>query len=490
MAVTGAVFAVAAAVRLGFVATSGGGFTGDWGYDASVYFAASDALTHGRVPYADFTLLHPPLLMLVLTPFAWLARLIGDNPAFVTANVFMCLVAAANAALVSAIALAWGLGRRAALIGGLFYGVWFGAAIGEFAARLEPLATFLFLGAIFVAARGGTTTTRRRLLVVGALLGLTLTVKIWWVAPVGVLVLWRATVGRDVRGAITMVAGALGAAVVVVAPFAVLAPSDMLRMIVTAQVGRSDTNASTVLRVLHLASLLDVPTTGDLARVLVIAVTIVAVALAWRAWLVPAARPIVAVAVVQVAVLLLSPSYFTYYSAYTPAAVSLIVAAAARPLPVRSGTAKRLTAAALPVGAVLVAALVTASTLTGITPNRGPKPLAVGPLPQQVESVRCLMADTPMALIRLNALTRGLANGCPNWVDVSGRTYDVDAPKGKYVKRRKNLGWQASIKRYLYSGQAYTIIRSETGYSPATLAELRSMPVMAGFDRVLVYRTR
>ena len=47
----------------------------DYGYDAGVYYSAADALIHGRTPYRDFLLLHPPGLMLTLTPFAAIGRL-------------------------------------------------------------------------------------------------------------------------------------------------------------------------------------------------------------------------------------------------------------------------------------------------------------------------------------------------------------------------------------------------------------------------------
>jgi len=66
---------LAFALRFGIALFSNGGLGGLYGYDAGVYYGAADALIHGRVPYRDFILLHPPLLMLVLTPFAALGRI-------------------------------------------------------------------------------------------------------------------------------------------------------------------------------------------------------------------------------------------------------------------------------------------------------------------------------------------------------------------------------------------------------------------------------
>ena len=67
--------------------------------------------------------------------------------------------------------------------------------------------------------------------------------------------------------------------------------------------------------------------------------------------------------------------------------------------------------------------------------------------------VRCLMSDSPMSLIRLNALSRGLANGCPNWVDVTGRTYGPDRPRHG-ESRAHNVRWQHDLTTYLRSGDA------------------------------------
>ena len=57
----------------------GGGLLGvaDY-YDDGVYYAAATGLVHGRLPYQDFLLLHPPGMTLLLTPFAAAAQVIGD----------------------------------------------------------------------------------------------------------------------------------------------------------------------------------------------------------------------------------------------------------------------------------------------------------------------------------------------------------------------------------------------------------------------------
>ena len=92
-----------------------------------------------------------------------------------------------------------------------------------------------------------------------------------------------------------------------------------------------------------------------------------------------------------------------------------------------------------------------------------------------------------MALIELNALSRGLADGCPNWVDVTGRTYDVDAASNP--SRPANAKWQRDIDRYLQSGDAFLVIRGLTGLSPATSHLLNQHVVLAKSHGVTIYRS-
>ena len=142
------VFLLALAARL-FLVLHSGGFLGDYGYDGPVYYTASESLLHGRVPYRDFVLIHPPGIMLALAPFAQLGRLTTDHTGFVTANVIFLILGAVNAALVVAVARRMGLSIRAAAAGGAFYALWSGSTGAEYLVRLEPLGNFLLLLGLF-----------------------------------------------------------------------------------------------------------------------------------------------------------------------------------------------------------------------------------------------------------------------------------------------------------------------------------------------------
>jgi hypothetical protein len=94
-------------------------------------------------------------------------------------------------------------------------------------------------------------------------------------------------------------------------------------------------------------------------------------------------------------------------------------------------------------------------------------------------TARCVQATSPMPLILLDALSRDLQNGCPQWVDVSGRTYSIDRGQ-HYVDRSVNQRWQRDILAYLLAGQQYVLVDTvREGLNARTMAILRKGPVIA-----------
>ena len=165
-ALTVAVGVVAFLVRFAMV-LRGGGLDGNYGYDNGVYFAAATALVHGRMPYADFVLLHPPGT-LALAPFAGAGHLTHDSVGFEAARVGWMLPRG-YAMLVVRAARHWG--AVAAVAGGLFYALWTPAALTEMQTRLEPLVTLGLLLALGVLLRPRATITSRSLVLAGGALG-------------------------------------------------------------------------------------------------------------------------------------------------------------------------------------------------------------------------------------------------------------------------------------------------------------------------------
>lgn len=479
------VFLLALAARLLLVVGSRGGPLGVFGYDPGVYYTAADALTFGRLPYADFTLLHPPGLMLALVPFAVLGRLSTDLTGFTTANMAFIALAALNAALVMRIAARMNLSRGACLAGGIFYAVWFGAIEAEISERLEPLGNFAFLCGVLALTGEGR--RARTLALGGASLGLAASVKIWWILPVLMLLGWQLGADRSWRRIGAVASGVTAALLTINAPFFLAAPSAMWRMVVRDQLGRgrggpipARLNELSTLRwaLPGLRRSVELP-----ALALIGLCVAVAAALAWR---IRAARPVVSIAVVQLGVLaVLSPTYFRFYSDFAAGALGLTLAAAAGSgIPSRLRLPGRLVAAG-----IVIAATVPTLIVLGQRPNGFVAPFPRKPLSAGAAGVRCLMADSPTALIELDALSRGLADHCPNWVDVTGRTYDIDASR-THLRRSANAGWQAALRTYLLSGDGVILIRGATGVSPALRRLIDSYRVVARSGGYTVRRIR
>jgi alpha-1,2-mannosyltransferase len=490
------VFVVAFAARVGVV-LSGGGFAGSFGYDAPVYFSSADAFVHGRMPYRDFVLLHPPAIMLALSPFAWSARFTGDHSAFLAGCLAFTALGAVNAVLVVRVAASIGLSRAAGLAGGLFYAVWFGSVTAEYSARLEPLGNFFVLSGLLAFFARDALSPRMASLLCGLAFGAAASVKIWWAVPLGLIVVMCArSVGR--RRAMWAIGGGAGSIALISGPFFLLAPSQMWHMVVTDQLGRARTPIAPWARLGQLAYAQHLDSHPGVAAgvILVVVCSAVYLVVARSAWRVTTARPIVIMAGIQLLLLCAAPSWLPFYSDYVSVAASLTVAAAVSSVPApvgsrrRSGHGIRTYLTWVPVAAA--AAITAAALLQRPTTYIAPFP-DVRSLARAVASERCLMSDSPFALIDLNALSRDLANGCQNWVDVTGRTYGVDkatSTTGATIRRDHNVKWQRDLRRYLLSGNAVVIARRVgSGLTAASMAAITHDGVVARSSGIIVYRT-
>jgi len=486
-------FGVALVLRL-LVPLTTGGLAGAFGYDASVYYASGAALVHARVPYRDFILLHPPGAMLATAPAAWVGSLTNDQAGFAVVTMLFAAAGAANAVLVAAIARRLGLSRGASMVGGLFYAVWFGAVHAEYQSRLEPLANFLLLCGLLGYAGIGRRHGRRAAILCGAGLGAAACVKVWYAVPLAVVVGWLLVVHRRRWAAGRVALGAVAAITVICGPFLALAPSAMWEMVISWQLGRDQSNS--LRQVLMLQRLPDAIPSWWLVVAIDGVVLIVAALLVVLARRVPTARLPVTLVFAQAAVVVAAPSFlFFYFDFLTPAGALCVAAGAAwRPAP-RRRMIDRVAARTVASAAVVVVVAVLLATALGLWYGRGS---SVGRFPSQqlapaVRHSRCVMSDSPMGLIVLNSLSRNLANGCSNWVDVTGRTYAPDMavrrPDGQRVPRDANLVWQRALRDYLLSGDAVIIRRAtDSGMSPDTWEAIRSGGVLAAHDGQVVYR--
>jgi alpha-1,2-mannosyltransferase len=486
------VLALALVPRVGFVLASQGGYQGTFAYDPSVYYAASDALLQGRLPYRDFVLLHPPGVAIAMTPFALFGRLVDDHAGFIAAQLGFTLLGAVNAALVVVVARRLGWGQRAAVLGGVFYAVWPGAAGAEYASRLEPLGNAAVLLGLLAYTAAERSPRRWWSVLCGAGFGFAVGVKVWWLAPLVVLLGWHLLSGRRAR-ALWAAAGASGAVLLVCAPFFLAAPHRMIRMVLLDQTSRpymgtvadrlaTMTGANDLTRGWPEAALVLLAIAGGLG----------AAELCRRAVRRPHGRLPVAWLVSAVALLAAAPSYFPYYNDFLAPAAALVVAAAATTNGRSTGwvpsrrRAPAVVAGALALGLV-VFDIVSPRPVIFSYPAAQLRP-ALGP-------ARCVMSDSPMALIELNVLTRGLRNGCPNWVDVTGRSFDLDErpvyPGAPVVDRMYDARWQRALTRYLLAGDRLTVFRAYyTGFGVQLRYLLHIQVVLGRSSGFTVWQTK
>lgn len=487
----------------------GGGLLGLMGYDDGVYYSGAAALVFGRLPYRDFVLLHPPVIVLAITPFAALGRLTSDPVGMAVGRLVFMAVGALNAALVLRIARRYGL--LAAVAGGLFYALWFPAEFAERTIAMEPLVnTAILLALLLLMPRGATPddldkagpdvvpgadqdTVRepirgRGQLLAGVALGVGTATKIWAVVPCLVIIGWQ-LLSEGRRAALRVTSGAALGAIVVCLPFFLAAPGAMIRMVLLDQVGRPELHISTMKRLAsitgisrHFAGVSEAVRQTSLLGALLLCCAVAVCCLARRD-----ARIIGALLVATTTVLLASPVYFLHYAGFVavPLALAVTVGAATVAAWARTrdpGICRAVLAGALVI--VVVPGLHAATFRQGI---RFPAARLVAAMPTR----GCIVSDVNSTLVLMNVLSRDLRRGCPLMVDFTGRTYDTDArhrPDGTPVSRRHNTVWQQHALQYLTSGSATVLARGpDNGFAPETNATLNRLPVLAHAGR---YRLR
>jgi alpha-1,2-mannosyltransferase len=463
----------------------GGGLGGIDDYDEGVYFAGAQALIAGRLPYRDFVLLHPPGIILVLSPFAALARAVSDHRAFELARVAFMGLGSLNAVLTAAVARRSRLGGPvAAAVAGVLYAVWPPAIEAESTTLLESWNTLGLLVALLLLYRRPARSHQEFL--AGAALGAATAVKIWGFVPVVVVLVWELVLGRR-RSAARVALGAAASVTVMWLPFFLGAPGAMFRMVVVDQLERGEANAGVLGR---LSGILGVPPFGSGARppgwllvaaVAVVCALVVAGALIDRSWLVAALLATV------VTLLLEAPSFFVHYAAF--AAAPLLVLAGAGSAALAALTVRRLRARSRAFGGGRVLVVALAITVTPVTVfacvvaglHRG-SGFPGARLHEAAASSRCVTADSPVALIQMDLLGRDLERQCPVWVDVTGLTYDtagVRQANGDPIPRQLNRRWQQALIDYLLSGNATILVRRDgDGLAPDTARTIDHLPVL------------
>jgi alpha-1,2-mannosyltransferase len=468
--------AVALAVLIGAVGyvarlvpvVRGAGLRGTNSYDGAVYYAAAAGLAHGLLPYRDFLFLHPPGIVDALVPFAALGRVIGDPYGMEAATLAWFGIGALNAVLVSRILRP--LGVWSALVGGLFYAVFYPAVFIERSTLLEAPATTATLVALLLLTRTPTAApiAPRVVLVAGALLGVSAGIKIWG-AVIVVAVLGWTWIAYGARRGLLLLAGAGVGATIICLPFFAAAPESMWRMVVVDQLGRPRSRSGLDQRLTDMAGLTTLHA-GLVAVALALAMAVTGCVLAVRS---RQGRLAVVVLLASSALLLSTPPWFIHYAGLIAAPAAIMVGAAAGTLigVARSTMARGLIASLLMAGLAVVAVPILSASFG--------RPFPAAPIAKRAAQLGgCVTTDDPTSLIQTDLLKRNFQHGCRLVVDLGGYSYDIHP--GAAVPRSRNRPWQRFAIDYLRSGSGVIVMRFSRGFgfSAPSASEVQGWPVL------------
>ena len=454
----------------------GGGLFGLGNYDDGVYYAASTGIAHGLLPYRDFLLLHPPGVPLLLTPFALVGQLTSDSYGFAAARVAWMLLGALNAVLILRILRP--IGVIAAIFGSLGYAVFYPAVYADHTTLLESPATTALLLAILLLEplSNARYLSRGRAFVAGAVLGLTVAIKIWGVVTVVIVLGWLLLI-RRFRAALHVAMGCATLAGLICLPFFGAAPTEMWRQLVRDQVVRHANRGVTLLG--RLDEIVGLGIVGRPYAYITVIAVVALVSCAALAWTYREARLSVLLLLGQGAFLLVTPTWFPHYAGFTAAPVVLVFGAAiGRLIALVRARPARIAVAVVAAAALLVYASGWSDIHFGRRfPDQFRPPAGSAP--------GCVTTDDATALMETNTLSRNLSRGCRFIADLGGHSHDMAAASANMVSRNKNKPFQRMALTYLSTGSVRILIRFSAGrgFSSQTTAVLQKWPLLARSGR-------
>lgn len=445
-------------VRIGPVVVAGM-LRGAMSYDEGVHLQVAQRLLAGHVTYRDVLFVHPPGIVLAQVPIAWLGQLVGEPSALAVSRCLAAGIGALTAVLVARLLLPRGL--LAAGIGGAVAALFGPAVAADRVALLEgalslglvvalsalaaverrgpaqPVSEAPALATVAVAPTPAVTSTlsarsRRALVVGGAAIGLAAAVKVW--ALVDVLLLVAIVAVRYGRSAAwRWAAGCAAALVVVVGPFALLAPASMWHDVVVAQLHRPRPGGAS----------LDAIVVGVMALVAGgLLVALVRLLRRFRTsphrWPEPVWWLVIGTA--HFAALVVAPSHYLHYDAFVTVPLALVLGAVA------GWGARRIVgrAAGIRLGAGIAAVLVTLVwTLPALSPGA-----AVSATVLDREAHGCVWVREVQFLIVADLSRRQIERGCPGQPDLFGltmATYAEPDPAAALAALDRELAQQLAV---------------------------------------------
>ena len=419
-------------------------FFGVLEYDDGVYYVASKLLLAGRLPYSDFTIVHPPGLSLLLLPAAAVGDLLGDAAGMAAGRIEMQLFVLANIALIYRLGRLLPLqsGSRVPLLAAGLYALMPNAVSAGHTILLEPLVTFACLLGSWLLFRPPSP-GRGRLFLAGfcfaAGTGLKLFAGAYVLAAVVTLL-----AAKRYRALGSVVLGGVAGTVLLLVPFFLADPRAAWHDVVVTQLSRP-TNPSVPHGLDRIASTVGFGyATVPLGLLLLVAIALGTV-LAWRRTRSP---QLLYWAVFAVPVLLAfsgSPTYFLHYGEFLGPAVALL----ASQLAVLGGRMRwpQLALAAV----VVVFGIGTGVAATDVRGQPDLRALAAAHVPDHA----CVYYDA-VSLALAAEVYQPSSPTCPSYVD------------GRGVALTQNTDWPNRTSFYPAGFVA------DTAWQLATVAQMRA----------------
>jgi hypothetical protein len=202
--------------------------------DISDYLGAAVRLVSGSVPYRDFVFLQPPGIVVLLSPLAFVAHLIGTRDTLAIVRLLTLIVAGANVLLVGR--LVRHRGRLATLVACGLMALYPAERYALNAGLLEPITDLFCLAGATLIFNRDRLAGRRRMLLGGVLFGVACTVKGPAIIPVIVIAAVATSCPR--RCLLPFLGGAAAGFGVLVLPFVALAPTALFHDVVATQLAR------------------------------------------------------------------------------------------------------------------------------------------------------------------------------------------------------------------------------------------------------------
>ncbi len=396
-------------------------FTGILEYDDGVYYGSARALLAGRMPYRDFTILHPPLVPVLLTPFAFIGEVFGDPVGMASARVVTVGLGIGNAVSV------WRLAKRAvsdwwAVAAAGFYLMYPNAVLAEHTVMLEPLVSAgCLMGCVFLLRTDDRSAANG--IWAGVWFGLATMVKVFAVVYLIAAAAWLLS-GRRGRQARALGAGYVAACAGIMAPFVAGAPNATFHDLVSTQLLRPTDGAGGMTHRLADLFVLRALPWQSWPPTLLLATLVCTAGIALLTRRTPTLLLWLGVAALTVVAFLRSPSYFSHYADFLAPGLAIILAAAGAAV-WRSRPPLRWLA---PTIAGTAAAILTAGTIQDLSSWTGQSDLA-RTAHRLVASDSCVVSDSVSLAISADLFAIPTAD-CPGWLDGRGvaLTLEIQGP--------------------------------------------------------------